>query len=144
MRFVITFAAGVVLHATVFAGHREWDRHSANILSSACVLFAATVISAAVVGNASWTSSFACMSVMTASFVSGLLSSMTVYRLLFHPLRSFPGPIAARITSLWTIKQNVPDLDLYVKMRSLHDRYGDFVRISRFGEHLDECVVDLV
>ena len=144
MRFAITFAAGVVLHHAVFARHREWDRHSATILSSACVLFAATVVAVAVVRNASWISSFACVGVATASFVSGVLSYMTVYRLLLHPLRSFPGPIAARITSLWIIKQNVPDLNLYVKMCSLHDQYGDFVRISRFGEHLDEGVVDLV
>jgi len=143
MRFVITFAAGVVLHATVFARHREWDRHPANILSSACVLFAATVIAFNFIGNASWISSFASVGVMTASFVSGLLSSMTVYRLLLHPLRSFPGPIAARITSLWITKQNCPNLDLYVKMRSLHDRFGDFVRISRFVEHSNECVVNL-
>ena len=144
MRFAITFASGVVLHATVFAGHREWDRHAANILISSCVLFAATVIAVAVNGNTSWISSFASASILSASFVSGLLSSMTVYRLLLHPLKSFPGPLIARITSLWVIKQNYPDLDLYVKMRSLHDRYGDFVRISRFGERLNECVVDLV
>jgi len=143
MRFVITFAAGVVLHTTVFARHREWDRHAANILISSCVLFAATVIAFTVIGNASWITSFASVGVMTASFVSGLLSSMTVYRLLLHPLRSFPGPIAARITSLWVIKQNVPDLDLYVKLRSLHDRHGDFVRISGFREHSNECVVNL-
>ena len=144
MRFPITFAAGVVLHATVFARHREWDRHSANILISACVLFVAAVIAVVIIGDASWISSFASVSVMTASFVSGLLSSMTVYRLLLHPLRSFSGPRVARITSLWVVKQNFPGLNLYVKMRSLHDRYGDFVRISRFEDHLYECVVDLV
>ncbi|KAH6857449.1 benzoate 4-monooxygenase [Alternaria rosae] len=129
MRFPITFAAGVVLHATVFARHREWDRHSANILISACVLFVAAVIAVAIIRDTSWISSFASVSVVTASFVSGLLSSMTVYRLLLHPLRSFPGPRAARITSLWVIKRNFPGLNLYVKMRSLHDRHGDFVRI---------------
>ena len=144
MSSAITFAAGVVLHATVLARHREWDRHSAAILSSACVLFAATVVAVAVIRKVSWVSSFACVGDVTTSFVSGLLSSMIVYRRWLHPLRSFPGPITARNTSLWIIKQSVPDLDLYVKMRSLHDRYGDFVRISRFGEHLDECVVDLV
>lgn len=144
MRFVITFAAGVVVHATVFARHREWDRHAANIPISLCVLFAATVIAVAVHGNTSWISSFASASILTAFFVSGLLSSMTVYRLLLHPLRSFPGPIGARMTSLWILKQSVPDLDLYVKMRSLHDRYGDFVRISRFRELSYNSNVDLV
>jgi tryprostatin B 6-hydroxylase len=127
----ITFVTGVLLHATVFSRHLEWDRHTPSILISACLFFAATALGLAILDQTSWTLSIAFTSVMTAYFLSGLLASMVIYRLFLHPLRSFPGPKAAGVTSLWVINQNIPDLNLYIKLRSLHDQYGDFVRIRR-------------
>jgi hypothetical protein len=63
--------------------------------------------------------------------VCGLFSSMTAYRLFFHPLKPFPGPIGARITAFWVTKESIPDLKMYRKLRDMHDTYGDFVRISK-------------
>jgi hypothetical protein len=129
----IAFAAGVLLHATVFAKHFELDRHASSILISAFVLFAATVIAIANLENLPWDLSVISACAMSVFFLGGLLGSMTVYRLLLHPLRSFPGPKVARVSSLWVVKQNIPRLNLYVRLRSLHDHYGDFVRISKYG-----------
>jgi hypothetical protein len=129
----IAFAAGVLLHATVFAKHFELDRHASSILISACVLFAATVIAIANLENLTWDLSAVSACAISAFFLGGLLGSVTVYRLLLHPLRSFPGPKAARVSSIWVVQQNIPHLNLYVKLRSLHDQHGDFVRISKYG-----------
>ncbi|CAN9172970.1 hypothetical protein AA0119_g2930 [Alternaria tenuissima] len=129
IRFVITFAAGILLHTTVFSRHFEWDRHAPNILTFACATFTTTLVIIAISGDVSIKLSVAFTSAVAACFLGGFLCSMIIYRLFLHPVKSFPGPTAARVTSLWVIKQNVPDLKLYIKLRSLHDQYGDFVRI---------------
>ncbi|KAL1890958.1 hypothetical protein Sste5346_007955 [Sporothrix stenoceras] len=54
---------------------------------------------------------------------------VSVYRLWFHPLARFPGPIANRISwipgVIWTLKGRMP-----METRRLHDRYGPVVRLS--------------
>jgi hypothetical protein len=131
IHFAIAFAAGILLHATIFSRHFEWDRHATNILVSASAIFVATVVIIANIEHVSWSLSVSFTGVLTLIFLSDHLGSMIVYRLFLHPLRLFPGPKAARITSLWIIKHNLPDLKLYVKLYNLHDRYGDFVRIRK-------------
>jgi hypothetical protein len=66
----------------------------------------------------------------TATYLSTLLLSIAAYRLSpFHPLARYPGPLGCKLSKLWmacicvTGKQH-----LYYK--SLHDRYGDVVRIG--------------
>jgi tryprostatin B 6-hydroxylase len=67
--------------------------------------------------------------VLGASLLAGLFTSMITYRLFFHPLKSFAGPIGARVSAFWITKQNIPDMTFYRKLPKLHDQYGDFVRI---------------
>lgn len=69
------------------------------------------------------------------ALLCGLFTSVVGYRLLLHPLRSFPGPFAARVSTLWVFWENWPDLRLYVNLRKLHDHHGDFVRISKVRDH---------
>jgi hypothetical protein len=64
---------------------------------------------------------------------SGFLVFFTVlYRLSpLHPLAKYPGPIIAKTSKWWGAYVGFRgDLHLYYK--SLHDRYGDVVRV---GEH---------
>ncbi|KAL1801103.1 hypothetical protein ACET3X_001445 [Alternaria dauci] len=129
IRLVIKFAAGILLHATVFSRHLEWDRRAPNILAFAYAAFVATVVIIAISEGVSLRLSVVSASAVVTCFLGGFLCSMIIYRLFLHPLKLFPGPIAARVTSLWIIRQNIPDLKFYVKLRSLHDQYGDFVRI---------------
>ncbi|KAF2710676.1 cytochrome P450 [Pleomassaria siparia CBS 279.74] len=45
----------------------------------------------------------------------GLYSSLLIYRLFWHPLRQFPGPFPAKITSLWYgrfVRIGSPDLSI--------------------------------
>ena len=142
IRFVITFAAGILLHTTVFSRHFEWDRHAPNILTFACATFTTKLVIIAISGDVSIKLSVAFTSAVAACFLGGFLCSMIIYRLFLHPVKSFPGPTAARVTSLWVIKQNVPDLKLYIKLRSLHDQYGDFVRIRKSRLQPYECATN--
>ena len=67
-----------------------------------------------------------------ASYVTFLVFFTISYRLSFlHPLAKYPGPMIAKSSKWWGAYVGVRgDLHLYYK--SLHDRYGDVIRI---GEH---------
>lgn len=57
------------------------------------------------------------------------LAALCVYRLWFHPLARFPGPVANRVSWLpgvaWTLRGRMP-----METRRLHARYGPVVRLS--------------
>jgi len=63
-------------------------------------------------------------------YVSALLFFTLAYRLSpFHPLAKFPGPVIAK-TSKWWAAYITARGDLHRYYMSLHDRYGDIVRIG--------------
>ncbi|KAB8225023.1 cytochrome P450 [Aspergillus novoparasiticus] len=59
----------------------------------------------------------------------GLYSSLVLYRLLYHPLRQFPGPFLSRVPVFWLSVQ-LRHKTLYRKLADLHNEYGDFVRVG--------------
>ncbi|OAG42902.1 hypothetical protein AYO21_02853 [Fonsecaea monophora] len=60
-------------------------------------------------------------------FTLGL--SISIYRLLLHPLRKFPGPWAAKLTKLEGVYYALPG-KFHDHMQEIHDKYGDVVRIG--------------
>ncbi|MCJ1430519.1 hypothetical protein MMC29_008437 [Sticta canariensis] len=52
-----------------------------------------------------------------------------VYNIYFHPLRSFPGPLAARAGSFWYVR-HVWAGQHHARVKELHDKYGEVVRIA--------------
>ncbi|EOA83112.1 uncharacterized protein SETTUDRAFT_21815 [Exserohilum turcica Et28A] len=63
-----------------------------------------------------------------ASFSVALLASITVYRLLFHRCRKFPGPLAAKVTKFHAARLAAKDVKYYKELEKMHEQYGDFVR----------------
>jgi hypothetical protein len=55
--------------------------------------------------------------------------SISAYRLLFHPLRSFPGPRLAALTKWTDFYHTAPGLR-HIWLPSLHEQYGPIVRIG--------------
>ncbi|KAB8079280.1 cytochrome P450 [Aspergillus leporis] len=55
--------------------------------------------------------------------------SICIYRIWFHPLAKYPGPLLAKVTNLyggyyaWTG-------DLHLDMKRCHDKYGNYVRYA--------------
>ncbi|KAI1633765.1 putative cytochrome P450 monooxygenase [Biscogniauxia mediterranea] len=74
-------------------------------------------------------SSLAIVSLCTGYVSVGLFSSLLCYRLFWHPLRDFPGPLGARISSLWFTLQNIKAENHRVCL-DLYNRYGPLVRIG--------------
>lgn len=66
---------------------------------------------------------------LAGSYALGIFSSLLTYRLFLHPLRSFPGPWAAKVSSLWFTLQT-GDQQPYRTVQKLHNKYGDIVRIG--------------
>lgn len=65
-----------------------------------------------------------------AGYLFGLFASIIEYRTSsFHRLHSFPGPKLAAISKLWHVWQ-CRDSRNHELMDSLHEEYGDFVRLG--------------
>jgi hypothetical protein len=69
--------------------------------------------------------------VLYTTFFTGLYSSMFLYRVFFHPLRSFPGPFWAKVSKLWHATQVFHTVDNYKHLDKMHAKYGTFVRTGR-------------
>ncbi|KAK6954544.1 hypothetical protein Daesc_004511 [Daldinia eschscholtzii] len=77
------------------------------------------------------------LSVLTATFNAGLFSSMIIYRVFFHRVRKFPGPLALKISRFSSALMVFKEAKYHKDVARLHDKYGDFIRVG--PRHL--CVV---
>lgn len=66
---------------------------------------------------------------LSSGYLGGLYLSLVIYRIFFSPLKDFPGPFGAKISSLWLTSQ-LSKGDFHKKILALHREYGDFVRIG--------------
>jgi hypothetical protein len=67
--------------------------------------------------------------VIAASFWVSLWLWIAIYRVLLHPLRKYPGPLFARLSKWWAVKQNLDTkAHFHRSQQQLHEKYGDFVR----------------
>ena len=64
---------------------------------------------------------------IASAYAIGLFSSIAIYRVFFHPLRQFVGPVAMRITKLAHIYRSYK-LDNHLQLEELRNQYGEFVR----------------
>jgi hypothetical protein len=60
-------------------------------------------------------------------YLLSLFSSITIYRLFFHSLRKFPGPVGARISKLWHA-WHAGSSKNHIVLDRLYHQYGTFVR----------------
>jgi len=66
-----------------------------------------------------------------AAYLASLFTSIVTYRLFFHPLRRFPGPLAAKITRFygpWTARNR----QMHLEQMKLFKQYGNIVRIGEY------------
>ncbi|KAI2629259.1 putative benzoate 4-monooxygenase cytochrome P450 [Hypomontagnella submonticulosa] len=66
--------------------------------------------------------------VLASSFNAGLFSSMVIYRLFFHRLRRFPGPLDTKISRVFSAIKAAKEVKYYKEVAKMHDEYGDFIR----------------
>ncbi|KAK0641738.1 cytochrome P450 [Cercophora newfieldiana] len=117
-QFLAGATAGLLSHALYFVR----GYHDTSILSILLVHSAAYTTITTSFGLSSATLIF-------ASYLLTLFTSISLYRLFFHPLRHFSGPLPAKLTKLYGpyLARNG---QLHIEQNKLFSQYGNIVRIA--------------
>ncbi|KAL9110565.1 MAG: hypothetical protein Q9227_004923 [Pyrenula ochraceoflavens] len=67
-------------------------------------------------------------SLVALSFNGGLFLSITIYRLCFHPLRKFPGPVGAKLSRFYVTAVSAKEVKYHKVIKKWSEKYGDFIR----------------
>ena len=128
LHFTVACVTGVTGHLALFI-HGEWERHAPRIARLALLAEIALFLVSWKLQQFVFRNALAHWLVWNVGFDIGLFGSIGVYRLLFHPLRAYPGPRGATLTGFYSIGLTVSGFQFHKKIQGLHQRYGDFVRI---------------
>jgi hypothetical protein len=123
--FPVAAAVGVTSHLTYFirGEHHEQAPRTFRLF----VFLALGIFSGLTASGIRAQLAFGTTCLLFTTYTLGVVSSMLVYRLFFHPLRNFPGPPMAKVTKLWHVTKTVKAKN-YLLMQKMHTKYGDFVR----------------
>lgn len=77
-----------------------------------------------------FTSSVSSASLILSSYLAALFTSMTVYRVFFHPLRKFPGPFIAKITRLYMPFTNRHGRMHHIQNAHFQTYHSDIIRVG--------------
>lgn len=122
-------SGGVLSHLVHFIhGHRamEAPKIVGFYIIAVCLLWARCIHLQGVVHGASTAG------IISASYFLGLFASILTYRIFFHRLRRFPGPISAKITKLYGPYKAL-DGKSHLHWSKLFDKYGDIIRIGKLS-----------
>jgi hypothetical protein len=72
------------------------------------------------------------VAIVAVSFNAGLFTSMVIYRVFFHRLRRFPGPVGAKVTRFWSAWITSREVKYHKEVARMHEQYGDFVRTGKY------------
>lgn len=121
-----SIVSGVALHLLVLQ-HREWDQSAPVIVAWYFIFVAVGLVLPSVtqlhVGAGPLFQSLIC-------HIFGLFSSIFIYRVFFHRLRKFPGPIIAGITAFYASYLSAKKFHKFKEIEKLHQQYGDYVRLG--------------
>jgi hypothetical protein len=123
------FVSGVLLHVALYQ-RGEWDLAIPKVLGVYVAVTVGAVVWDTLYTKDSLTHTINAVLWLEATHFAGIAVNMTVYRLCFHRLRSFPGPLWARLTNGYHTMLSAKNLCLYEEVQNLHRQYGDFVRIG--------------
>jgi Na+(H+)/acetate symporter ActP len=120
-RFFIPTMVGIGMHLAFFI-RGEWHLQAPLLLVSHLACFC--ILLGTMKHAAFWS---------ITGYVLGLFSSILIYRVFFHRLRHFPGPLGARASKLWHVWKLQTGHQNHFLLPELHKRYGDFIRTGQFA-----------
>lgn len=133
--FVLAGASGVAAHLTLYR-FGEWDLKGPNLVISYLLLLLVCVYIERL--DLLYTFSDVAPELLQPAWavgvvgyhIAGIYLSMFVYRLLWHRLRRFPGPMLARLSNFYVTALSAKKMHLYAEVEKLHKQYGDYVRLG--------------
>jgi len=126
----VAFGIGVLVHLGLFI-RGEWHLQASSIFGSHLALLIVLWLGRSLSDPTQlYTIQWDILS-LSLMYLLGLLGSISIYRLFFHRLRSFPGPRLAALTKLWHAYQ-CRDSRNHRVLDSLYPKYGTFVRTGGF------------
>lgn len=120
--------AGVSLHLTLFK-QGEWERYSPMIAQFFLLVELALYLLVWTVQQFIFFKALLDWALLNIGFGVGIFGSIALYRIAFHPLRAYPGPWGANLTSFLSVKWAASGFQLQKKLFDIHRKHGDFVRI---------------
>jgi hypothetical protein len=132
-------SAGICFHLLVAAPTVEFERYMRRFFAAAGILSGGDLAVSFFFTDRSTIAALAHLILPWFGFVVGLLLSLTIYRLLFHRCRIFPGPMAAKLTRFYASYLNAPGKQFNEKLKAIHTEHGDYARV---GEYLSLCLRD--
>ncbi|KAL4861311.1 hypothetical protein BDV12DRAFT_208149 [Aspergillus spectabilis] len=141
--YIGTALAGVFSHVAFF---NRGEHHLHGVLYLR-LLFIAITAGAAVLSYAqeiAWTAAFSTISTLIGTYLLGIYGSLLTYRLALHPLRKFPGPFGARLSTAW-ISTQLEKNNQHDILLNLHRKYGPYVRVGSADiSVIDPKAIDIV
>lgn len=121
----ISAAAGIASHIAYFK-KGEHHLYVTQYLKLFLAAIAAITATLHYTQSQPWPHALSTTSHLAAAYLSGLYTSLLIYRLFLHPLHQFPGPLGSRLSSLYLPTQL--NHNLYKHLHAYHTHYGPFVR----------------
>lgn len=129
-----SFASGIYLHLAIGPTNLEFERYTLHSLGLAVVAYISSLVVLTQRIGYHLPHALAQTSIAYASFFTGVLISLSIYRLYFHRCRHFPGPRLAALSKFYLAYKNanLNDTQYYQELEKLHKIYGDYVRIGKY------------
>ena len=119
-------AAGVLIHNSIFI-YGEWHLYATKVLQLHALSYAGLVMLEVLYHKVSCLAALTISLQMFGVYTLCLLASIGIYRVFFHRLRNFPGPVLASVSKIWHFAHCL-DSKNHILLEKLHNEYGDFVR----------------
>ncbi|PGH15628.1 hypothetical protein AJ80_05493 [Polytolypa hystricis UAMH7299] len=126
---VVAFCGGISSHLFFFK-RGERHLHPERYIQAFFLAFVVSVVylmrfHAVTLGSAVYLTAK-----IAALYLSGLYSSLVVFRLFLNPLNKFPGPFWARLSSFTLVYNVGKKKNGHYHFQNLHKKYGRIVRIG--------------
>ena len=126
--YILLFVIGIALHVGYF-NQGEHHMYGARYLLVFSALQASTFACITTQTKEPISTSLEYTLLGSLSLLSGIFTSLAVYRTFLHPLRSFPSPPGVCLSDFF-LSIRCRKQDAFRQVLSLHRRYGDFVRVG--------------